>query len=73
MSKPIYQLVDELPKGGITVMSLKALDFVVPGQWDNLVGFDHTIRTVTGVFKHSKSYVSFHRDICWILHTPPNC
>ncbi|NEQ98400.1 MAG: hypothetical protein F6K30_17050, partial [Cyanothece sp. SIO2G6] len=27
---------------------LKALDFVVPGQWDNLVGFDHTIRTVTG-------------------------
>ena len=48
MSKPIYQLVDELPKGGITVMSLKALDFAVPGQWDNLVGFDNTIRTVTG-------------------------
>ncbi|NET10666.1 MAG: hypothetical protein F6K16_39435 [Symploca sp. SIO2B6] len=48
MSKPIYRLVDELPKGGITVMSLKALDFVVPGQWDNLVGFDNTIRAVTG-------------------------
>ncbi|MGK7889874.1 MAG: hypothetical protein AB4042_11105 [Leptolyngbyaceae cyanobacterium] len=48
MSKPIYQLVDDLPKSGITVMSLKALDFVVPGQWDNLVGFDNTIRAVTG-------------------------
>ena len=48
MSKPIYQLVDELPKGGITVMSLKALDFAVPGQWDNLTGFDNTIRSVTG-------------------------
>ncbi|WAL61461.1 hypothetical protein [Thermocoleostomius sinensis] len=48
MSKPIYELVDELPKGGLTVSALRSLDFVVPGQWDNLVGFDNTIRTVTG-------------------------
>ncbi|MFM7426727.1 MAG: hypothetical protein ACKO7W_17310 [Elainella sp.] len=48
MSKPIYELVDELPKGGLTVSALKSLDFVVPGQWNNLVGFDNTIRTVTG-------------------------
>lgn len=39
--------MDDLPKGGVTVMALRALDFVVPKQWDNLVGFDHTIRTVT--------------------------
>lgn len=48
MSKPIYQLVDELPKGGLTVTALRSLDFVIPGQWNNLVGFDNTIRTVTG-------------------------
>jgi hypothetical protein len=48
MSTKIYELVDQLPKGGITVMALKSLDFVVPGQWDNLVGFDNTIMTVTG-------------------------
>jgi hypothetical protein len=48
LSKPIYELVDSLPTGGITVMSLRALDFVIPGQWQNLVGFDNTIRTVTG-------------------------
>lgn len=48
MSKPIYQIVDELPTGGVTVMALRSLDFVVPGQWQNLVGFDNTIRTVTG-------------------------
>ncbi len=47
MSKPIYKLVDDLPTGGVTVMALRALDFVVPKQWDNLVGFDNTIRTVT--------------------------
>lgn len=48
MSKPIYELVDDLPKGGLTVTALKSLDFVVPGEWNNLVGFDNTIRTVTG-------------------------
>ena len=48
MSKKIYELVDKLPKGGITVMALKSLDKFVPGQWDNLVGFDNTIKTVTG-------------------------
>lgn len=48
MSKPIYQLVDNLPTGGITVMALKSLDFAVPGEWQNLVGFDNTIRAVTG-------------------------
>jgi hypothetical protein len=48
VSKPIYELVDDLPKGGLTVSALKSLDFVVPGQWNNLVGFDNTVRTVTG-------------------------
>lgn len=48
MSKPIFELVDELPTGGLTVMALRSLDFVVPGQWQNLVGFTNTIREVTG-------------------------
>ena len=48
MNKPIYQLVDELPTKNITIMVLKSLDFVVPGEWHNLVGFDNTIREVTG-------------------------
>lgn len=48
MSKSIYELVDHLPTGGITVMSLRALNFIIPGQWQNLVSFDNTIRTITG-------------------------
>ncbi|MDX2272887.1 MAG: hypothetical protein NW237_13210 [Cyanobacteriota bacterium] len=48
MSKPIYELVDELPTGGITVMALRSLDFVMPGEWKNLTGFTHTIRVITG-------------------------
>ena len=48
MSKPIYELVDELPTSNMTIFALKSLDFAVPGQWDNLVGFENTIRAVTG-------------------------
>ncbi len=48
MSKPIFELVDNLPTNNLTVMMLKSLDFVVPGQWNNLVGFENTIREVTG-------------------------
>ncbi|PSB33862.1 hypothetical protein [Chlorogloea sp. CCALA 695] len=48
MSKAIFELVNELPTSNFTVSMLRGLDFVVPGQWNNLVGFENTIRTVTG-------------------------
>lgn len=47
MSKSIIQLVDELPSNNLTISMLRSLDFVIPGQWNNLVGFENTIRTVT--------------------------
>lgn len=47
MDKSIIQLVDELPSDNITVKVLKALDYVAPGQWNNLVGFDNSIRAIT--------------------------
>ena len=48
MGKPIQELVDDLPTSNMTTFMLRSLDFVVPGQWENLVGFENTIRTVTG-------------------------
>jgi hypothetical protein len=48
VSKAIFELVDNLPKNNVTTMMLNALDFVVPGQWHNTVGFDNMIREVTG-------------------------
>jgi hypothetical protein len=48
VSKPIFELVDELPTSGLTVSMLNSLDFVAPGQWKNTVGFVNTIKTVTG-------------------------
>jgi len=48
MGQPIQTLVDNLPASNMTTLMLRSLDFVVPGQWTNLVGFENTIRTVTG-------------------------
>ncbi|MBD2525242.1 hypothetical protein [Nostoc sp. FACHB-133] len=48
MSKSIVDLVDQLPTGGLTISMLKSLDFVAPGEWQNVVGFVNTIKTVTG-------------------------
>jgi len=48
MSKAIYKIVDDLPETNMTVRMLQTLDWVVPGQWKNVVGFENTIRAVTG-------------------------
>jgi len=48
MSKSIVELVDGLSTNNMTVSMLRSLDFVIPGQWNNLVGFENTIRTITG-------------------------
>lgn len=48
MSKSIFELVDNLPENNVTTMMLKSLDSIVPGQWENTVGFVNTIRKVTG-------------------------
>ena len=48
MSKPIYRLVDSLPENNLTVKMLHALDFVAPGTYTNLVGFEKTVRVISG-------------------------
>lgn len=44
----IFELLDDLPKRNLTTRVLHTLDFVAPGEWENTVGFENTIRTVTG-------------------------
>ena len=44
----IDQALNSLPESGITVLTLKALDYVVPGEWTNINNFDDMIRDVTG-------------------------
>jgi hypothetical protein len=48
MSKTIYELVDDLPERNLTIFALNSLDFAIPGQWQNLTGFENTIREITG-------------------------
>lgn len=67
MSDSIIKLVDNLPTGGITVSALRALDFIVPGQWNNLVGFENTVREVTGKEK-SKKIQKISERALWIYN-----
>lgn len=48
MADSIIQLLDELPADNLTVKMLKALDFIVPGEWQNVIGCDRTLQIVTG-------------------------
>ena len=48
MSDSIFELVDNLPEKNVTTMMLNSLDSIVPGQWENTVGFVNTIKKVTG-------------------------
>ena len=48
MSDSIIELLNELPSDNLTVKTLNALDFVVPGEWENVVGFNQTIEVITG-------------------------
>jgi hypothetical protein len=46
--KPIYKLLEELPQSGVTVTVLNALDFIVPGSWQNITNFEQLIKVTTG-------------------------
>src|SRR5437868_4421841 len=48
MNTSIDQLVDRLPSSGLTVRAIQLMDFAVPGEWQNVTGFDNMIRLVTG-------------------------
>lgn len=48
MSKFIFELVDELFSDNIIIKVLCVLDFIVLGEWDNLVGFENIICIVIG-------------------------
>ena len=50
MATPIEAL-EALPETGLTISALEALDFVVPGEWQNVRSFDALIAEVTGIDK----------------------
>ncbi|WP_395145155.1 hypothetical protein [Armatimonas sp.] len=39
---------DRLPSAGMTIGALKALDWVAPGQWENIVGYENMLSAYTG-------------------------
>jgi len=48
MSKSIPEHVNSLRKRSVTVYVLRSLDFLVPGDWENIVDFEEMVIKVTG-------------------------
>ena len=60
---PISQLMDNLPKRSITTMMLGALDFAVPGQWENNHNFAEFVKKVTGETREGRlGAIANHAD-----------
>ena len=45
MSQSIVELLEGLPQDNITTKVLKALDFIIPGEWQNIRNFDEMIKS----------------------------
>jgi len=70
MSETIETLVNDLPINSITVYALRGLDVVTPGEWNNLVGFENTIKVVTG--ETDPEFVQQIADRANELYNDPN-
>lgn len=48
MARPLFKVVNDLPRRGFTPSLLGALDWVIPGEYKNITSFEDMIRDVTG-------------------------
>jgi hypothetical protein len=46
--RPLYQILEELEESNWTTRALGVLDYVVPGEWENVTRFERMIELVTG-------------------------
>lgn len=67
MSESIVELMDNLPERNLTTMMLNGLDFIVPGEWTNIIGFNKMITHVTG--EEDPEIVQAIRDRAIVLYS----
>lgn len=48
MTESIHEMLEALPQASLTTHVLGALDFIVPGEWQNITSFQQMIESVTG-------------------------
>ena len=45
---PIHKVLEGLPEKNLTTRLLGALDYIVPGQWENVTSWETMVKRVTG-------------------------
>ena len=48
MSESLHTVLEGLPQSSLTTHVLGALDWIVPGEWQNITLFEGMIKDVTG-------------------------
>lgn len=46
--EPIHKILEQLPERSMTTRLLGALDYLVPGEWENITNFEAMVKRVTG-------------------------
>lgn len=69
--KPLHKLVEDLPSSSVTTRLLGLLDYVVPGEWQNITSFEEMIKSVTGEDDQSLIQSVGERAI-QLYHDPEN-
>jgi hypothetical protein len=68
MSDQIHELLESLPEKSLTTRLLGLLDYVVPGEWQNVTSFEGMIKLVTGeedqaiIQKVGERAITLYRD-----------
>jgi len=68
--KPIHLLLEELPTTSMTTRLLHLLDYVVPGQWQNITNFEQMVKQVTG--EEDQSLIQQVGERAIMLYNDPN-
>lgn len=46
--EPIHKILEDLPSSNLTTRLLGALDYIVPGSWENVTSWETMVKRVTG-------------------------
>lgn len=68
--KPLNEVLESLPESSITTRLLHMLDYVVPGEWQNITSFEGMIKSVTG--EEDQSIIQQVGERAIMLYNDPN-
>jgi hypothetical protein len=70
MSESLHALLEELPETSLTTLVLGALDYIVPGEWENIRSLERMITSVSG--ESDESLIQQIGERALVLYADPD-